>query len=117
MPSLINTSFTAFVGIDWADSKHDVCLQVAGESTRQFSRIDHTPESIERWALALHHAYGAPIAVAVELTKDLWSQRFKSTTSLFYFQSIPPPWPNTAKPLFPAAQRMIQVMRSGRLSF
>jgi transposase len=69
MPSLINTSFTAFVGIDWADSKHDVCLQVAGESTRQFSRIDHTPESIERWALALHHAYGAPIAVAVELTK------------------------------------------------
>jgi hypothetical protein len=21
--------FTAFVGIDWADSKHDVCLQAA----------------------------------------------------------------------------------------
>ena len=22
-------SFTAFVGIDWADSKHDICIQAA----------------------------------------------------------------------------------------
>ena len=24
------SAFAAFVGIDWADKKHDVCLQVAG---------------------------------------------------------------------------------------
>ena len=23
-------AFAAFVGLDWADAKHDICLQVAG---------------------------------------------------------------------------------------
>jgi hypothetical protein len=65
----INSPFTAFVGIDWADTKHDICLLVAGESRPQFSCIAHTPASIEHWALSLHNIYGGPIAVAVELTK------------------------------------------------
>jgi hypothetical protein len=25
---LSNIEFTAFVGLDWADSKHDICMQV-----------------------------------------------------------------------------------------
>ena len=29
-------SFTAFVGIDWADKKHDVCVQPADSETREF---------------------------------------------------------------------------------
>jgi hypothetical protein len=27
------SEFAAFIGIDWADRKHDVCLQVAGADT------------------------------------------------------------------------------------
>jgi len=29
MNSLTNQQFTAFIGIDWADTKHDICLQPA----------------------------------------------------------------------------------------
>ncbi len=43
MQTLLSQRFTAYVGIDWADTKHDVCLQVAGETRRHFSIIDHTP--------------------------------------------------------------------------
>jgi len=25
-----NPEFAAFIGIDWADAKHDICLQAAG---------------------------------------------------------------------------------------
>ena len=29
MIKLSNIEFTAFVGLDWADSKHDICVQAA----------------------------------------------------------------------------------------
>ncbi|ANJ56855.1 IS110 family transposase [Pseudomonas silesiensis] len=69
MQTLLSQKFTAYVGIDWADIKHDVCLQVAGETRRHFSVIDHTPQSIDRWAKSLFERYGAPIAIALELNK------------------------------------------------
>jgi hypothetical protein len=40
----------AFVGIDWADAKHDICVQVAGSSRREFSCIAHETAQIETWA-------------------------------------------------------------------
>jgi transposase len=69
MKTLLSQRFTAYIGIDWADTKHDVCLQVAGETLRHFSVIDHTPQSIDRWAKSLFERYGAPIAIALELNK------------------------------------------------
>jgi len=32
MKSLNIPPFTAYVGIDWADTKHDICLQAAHSS-------------------------------------------------------------------------------------
>jgi hypothetical protein len=40
----------AYIGIDWADKKHDFCLQAAGAEQREFGTFDHTPEAIEQWA-------------------------------------------------------------------
>ena len=69
MNHLTEIPFTAYVGIDWADAKHDICVQAAGSEEREFDRIAHTPEAIEVWAQALHQRFGRPIAVAIELTK------------------------------------------------
>lgn len=63
-----DSSFTAVVGIDWADSKHDLCLQSA-DGQRQFDSIQHSVESIDAWAQALHRRFGGMIAVALELTR------------------------------------------------
>jgi hypothetical protein len=61
--------FTVFVGLDWADAKHDVCLQSADSDAYEFGTFDHQPEAIDAWARALHQRFGGRIAIALELTK------------------------------------------------
>jgi len=61
--------YTAFIGIDWADTKHDICLQAADSDQREFACIPHQVDRIEQWALSLHQRFGGPIAIALELTK------------------------------------------------
>jgi len=46
-------SFTVFVGIDWADKKHDFCIQAAGSDQRVFGTLNHSPEAIMQWACSL----------------------------------------------------------------
>jgi hypothetical protein len=57
MKPSIETNFAAFVGIDWADAKHDVCLQQAGCDRRERSVLAHRPEPIEHWALSLREPF------------------------------------------------------------
>lgn len=67
--ALSHRQFTAYIGIDWADTKHDTCLQAAGDTEHQFDCIPHQVARIDEWATALHRRYGGPIAVALELAK------------------------------------------------
>ena len=69
MDDLNKTFFTAYVGIDWANSKHDVCIQSADGGKREFDVIAHQVELIDEWAQAMKQRFGSPIAVAIELTK------------------------------------------------
>ena len=69
MGRYIRSEFTAFVGIDWADTKHDICIQPSGVKEREFQRIAHQPNDIEQWAHSMHERFGGKIAVALELTK------------------------------------------------
>jgi transposase len=63
-------TFAAFIGLDWADAKHDVCLQAADSEQREHSSLDHTPEAIEAWVCALQKRFaGKPIAIGLELNK------------------------------------------------
>jgi hypothetical protein len=70
MPRLPEGAFAAFIGIDWADAKHDVCLQAGGSDPREFSRLEHKPEAIDAWAQAVQQRFaGRPVAVCLELNK------------------------------------------------
>src|SRR5574341_1532042 len=63
-------TFAAFVGIDWADAKHDVCLQAAGAAKRECFQLEHTPEAIDAWVTTLRTRFnGQPVAVCLELNK------------------------------------------------
>jgi len=61
--------YSAYVGIDWADSKHDVCICPSDSDAREFDVILHHPEAIDAWVKGLYQQYGGPIAVAIELSK------------------------------------------------
>ena len=63
-------TFAAFVGIDWADAKHDGCLQAAGSAKRECFQLEHTPEAIDAWVTTLRTRFdGQPVAICLELNK------------------------------------------------
>jgi transposase len=62
--------FAAFIGIDWADRKHDVCLVAAGAQTLEPSVLEHRPAAIEAWAAGLRERFGGrKVAVCIELAQ------------------------------------------------
>jgi len=62
--------FAAFIGIDWAHAKHDICLQVEGSKALERSVLIHSPEAIDAWVRGLRERFGRrPIAIALELDK------------------------------------------------
>jgi len=65
----LTNKFSAFVGLDWTNSKHDVCVQLGHDAKRTFEIISHTPEALDEWLTKLHQQAKVNIAVAVELTK------------------------------------------------
>jgi len=68
-PTSHNT-FAAFIGIDWADAKHDGCLQPAGSAQRECFQLEHTPEAIDAWVTTLRTRFhGQPVAICLELNK------------------------------------------------
>ena len=68
MKSLPEFEFAALVGIDWSDTKHDICLQAANSEEREFTVLLHRPAAIDAWASALRQRFGGqPVAVCLEL--------------------------------------------------
>ena len=63
------SNYTAIIGIDWADKKHDVCIHVTATGKQELSQIPHQSEKIDEWARSLHRKHGGPMAVALELSK------------------------------------------------
>jgi transposase len=70
MERVAQEEFAALVGLDWADAKHDGCLQATGTTRREFLSFEHRPEAIDAWVQTLRTRFnGHPIAVCLELNK------------------------------------------------
>lgn len=64
------TDFAAFVGIDWADQEHDLCLCGAASTQRERARLKQTPAAIAAWAAQLRARFGGrPVAVCLEQSR------------------------------------------------
>lgn len=62
--------FAALIGIDWANAKHDICLQASDSEAIEHSVVKHSPEAIDVWVRELRQRFGMqPIAIALELDK------------------------------------------------
>jgi hypothetical protein len=58
--------FAAFVGLDWADAKHDICLQAADAARREFLQLEHRPEVNDAWVQSLRtRCNGQPVAICL----------------------------------------------------
>ena len=64
------TEPAALIGIDWSDTKHDLCLVDTATGTQELSVISHTPEALNQWAGALRTRFGgAKVAVCLEQSR------------------------------------------------
>lgn len=60
--------FAAFVGIDWGDQQHAVCVHANGQSFATV--LEHSADEIDAWASDLRKRYdGQPIAVCLEQSR------------------------------------------------
>lgn len=61
-------TFAAFIGIDWADEQHAVCLSTGGQKIA--GSVAQRAEDIEAWAAELRQRFaGRPIAVCLEQSR------------------------------------------------
>lgn len=64
------TQFAAFVGLDWADQKHDVSISGNQEDSPVHQVIDHTPEALNEWLTNLRLQFPeGQIALCLEQSK------------------------------------------------
>jgi transposase len=62
--------FAALIGIDWADTKHDICEHPNHTEKYHYTIIKSKPEALHQWAMSLKQRYpNQQIAVACELKK------------------------------------------------
>jgi transposase len=62
--------FAAFVGLDWADQKHDLVLYDPRGGAPEQLQLPHTPEAIDEWAGSLRQRFeGRPVAICFEQTR------------------------------------------------
>lgn len=62
--------YTAFVGVDWADQKHDISAASYTGSTPVHQVVSHTPEALNEWLMKLRRQYpDGQIAICLEQSK------------------------------------------------
>jgi transposase len=60
----------AWIGLDWADERHQISLQVAGESHSQSFTVEQKPEALHAWIAGLRARFPqGKIAVALEQSR------------------------------------------------
>ena len=60
----------AYIGLDWADRTHAVCLESVDESVLDQFELQQTPEAIHAWVGQLREQFGGrPVGIAIEQTK------------------------------------------------
>ena len=64
---------SVFVGIDWADAKHDICLLLPDEGDARHLQIENTPEALHDWLLKLIEEFGARGHILRGHRESAWS--------------------------------------------
>lgn len=54
----VTEKLAAFVGIDWADTEHTVCLRMEGRAEAETSVLPQKPEALAAWAAGLKERFG-----------------------------------------------------------
>lgn len=60
----------AFVGIDWADEEHAVCMRIEGSPKVETCVLEQKPEALTAWAVELKERFGdRPVGICLEQSR------------------------------------------------
>jgi transposase len=63
-------TLAAFIGIDWADTEHTVCLRIPGSSEMETLVLSQEPEALAEWAVGLKARFGdRPVGLCLEQSR------------------------------------------------
>ena len=105
----------AYVGIDWADQKHEVVLRSAGEAAKpEHQVIKSEINALNDWIALMHERFGAKgkVLVCLEQSREaliyqLMAYELFELSSSSYIRSIPANWLTIVEPSSVAAPKMI----------
>jgi len=64
------TNFAATIGLDWADKKHDLCIQAGAGGKPEHRVIEQTPEALHEWVAPMRARFPrGRIAIALETSR------------------------------------------------
>jgi hypothetical protein len=65
-----DSEIAAFIGLDWADQQHVICLRAAGCDQVESLVVDQKPESLQAWIQQLRLRFGGrPVAIILEQSR------------------------------------------------
>ena len=101
----------AWVGSDWADQQHVICLYEVATAQNTVSRLEQKPEALQDWLSQLRQCFGgAPVAIVLEQARGAVIYALLSADFVRLYPSIPNRWPATARRMLPAGPRVIRSM-------
>ena len=82
--------FACWIGLDWADQKHDLCLCPAGTLKYEENILEHKPEMLVQWVAGLRQRFGGkPVAIALEQSRGALIHAFMGHDFLVIFPINP----------------------------
>jgi len=110
---LMNTTqqkFAAYIGIDWADQKHDICLSTSIDSKAEYKKISSTPEALTEWLFQLRQRFPeGNIAVCLEQSRGALIYHLMTYDFLVLFPVNPITLARYRKAFNTVAQKMISL--------
>jgi transposase len=104
--SLPRPNIAAWVGLDWADQQHQVCLYDVATSQVESSRLEQSAEALQEWLGQLRARYGgAKVAIVLEQSRGPVLYGLMSCDFVVLYPVNPESLANYRKAFFPSGAK------------
>ena len=101
----------AWIGLDWADQEHYICLQAEGCEGVQSRVLKHEPEAIQQWVQQLRRLFPqGRVALALEQSRGPLIYALMHYEFLILYPVPRKRWPNIGRPSVAVEPKTIPVM-------
>ena len=96
----------AWVGLDWADRAHAICLQAADSSHLERCELPHTPEAVQLWVAELRSRFPqGRVAIALEQSRGALFYALMTYDFLVLYPIPPKALADYRKALYPSGSK------------